>query len=273
MVAAKEEQAGPLREAAAPPWWDRPMMAFDTETSGVDPETSRIVSAAVVCVESAVGLRLNRSWLVDPGVPIPQGATDVHGITNDQVKADGIQAPFAIREILSALEEGAALGQPIVAMNARFDLTLLDREARRHGVAPLTDRVANVRVVDPFVIDKFIDQWRRGKRTLTDLCGHYAVRLEDAHDATADALATARLAWRMCSSADVAEGRYGRPSEKFDEWHAVRGDLAQLHAAQVRWAEDQAFGLADYFRRQGEHAKAEEVQTVWPVVPFAEVSR
>ena len=49
--------------------------------------------------------------------------------------------------------------------------------------------MAPLRVLDPRVLDRHLDRYRKGRRTLTDLCAHYGVTLEGAHDAAADALA------------------------------------------------------------------------------------
>ncbi len=60
--------------------------AFDTETTGVDVEIDRIVSAALV-VQDAPGLRPRVTrWLVNPGVPVPEAATAVHGLTQEHVQ-------------------------------------------------------------------------------------------------------------------------------------------------------------------------------------------
>ena len=78
-------------------WHDGPLVGFDTETTGVDVATDRIVTAAVV-TRDATGTRA-RTWLIDPGVPIPPAATAVHGITTEQARTEG-RAPRA------ALDEG-----------------------------------------------------------------------------------------------------------------------------------------------------------------------
>ena len=95
-------------------------------------------------------------------------------------------------EIASELAEQAAAGRPLVVMNAPFDLTLLDRELRRHRASTLDHwfETKPLRVLDPRVLDKHLDRYRKGRRTLTDLCAHYGVVLEGAHDAAADALAS-----------------------------------------------------------------------------------
>ena len=51
-------------------WTDGPFMGFDTETTGVNTATDRIVTAA--CVEWRNGQTRERTWLADPGIPIPK---------------------------------------------------------------------------------------------------------------------------------------------------------------------------------------------------------
>lgn len=173
-------------------WYEGPLAAFDTETTGVDVETDRIVSAAVV-VQDAAGTRPRVSrWLVNPGVPVPAGATAVHGLTDEHLQRNGRWPAPVMFEIAEALAEQAVAGRPLVVMNAPFDLTLLDRELRRHRASSL-DRwfdTSPLLVLDPRVLDKHLDRYRKGRRTLTDLCAHYDVELEGAHDAAADALAS-----------------------------------------------------------------------------------
>jgi len=54
-------------------WHTGPLALFDTETTGVDPHRDRIVTAALIIVEPHRDL----SWLLNPGIPIPQEATDI----------------------------------------------------------------------------------------------------------------------------------------------------------------------------------------------------
>jgi DNA polymerase III epsilon subunit-like protein len=149
-------------------------------------------------------------------------------------------------------------------MNARFDLTMLDREARRYGLVPLGDREAGLRVIDPFVIDKWLDRFRRGKRKLADLCAHYGANLDDAHEAGSDAIAAGRLAWVIGKRGEV-QARYPEVVQLRATWKRIRDDLDELHAAQVVMARDQAASLAAYFARQG---RTEHVEPAWPVVPM-----
>lgn len=233
-------------------WYDGRLAAFDTETTGTDTEHDRIVTAAVSLVgggEEAV----SRSWLVDPGIPIPAGATEVHKITDEMVRRDGVTTGEAVGQITSILAEQVANDVPVVAFNARFDLTILDREARRHGIEPLTERIGgpeNLLVVDPYVLDKQVNRFRRGRRNLALLCEAFNVPLTDAHAADADALAAARLAWRM-----------GTGYPELGEL-----EIFDLHERQIGWAAEQATDLQQFFASKG---RVEHVEGAWPVVPLA----
>src|SRR5437588_459876 len=91
---------------------------------------------------------------------------------------------------------------------AAFDTetTGVDRELRRHrdtGLVTYWSR-SPLCVLDPRVLDKHADRYRRGHRTLTDLCAHYGVALTAAHDAAADAVAS--LAVTRAIGLKYAEG-------------------------------------------------------------------
>lgn len=211
-------------------WHERRMVALDFEATAPDPEVARPVSCCIAWVGGDEPTELRR-WLINPGVPIPAESTAIHGITDEQVQADGIPASAAVEGILGELDIARAEQMPLIIMNARYDLTLLDRESRRATGEGLPVELSRP-VVDPMVCDRALDKWRKGKRTLTDLCVTYKVSLDGAHAADSDALAAARLAWRMASV--------------FPE---LRVDLDELHDRQAAWAAAQAAGLADYFRR------------------------
>jgi len=226
------------------------LAAFDIETTGVDSHNDRIVTAAVSLVGDGQPA-VSQSWLADPGVEIPAGATAVHGITTERARAEGQQPPEVVEAVSAMLAEQIQQMVPVIAFNARFDLTCLDAEARRHGVEPLVDRIGgaqNMLVIDPLVLDRQFDRYRRGKRTLGDVCAHYGISLDDAHTANADALAAARVAWKLGQSfPDLAEL-----------------ELRTLHEQQIIWAAEQAASLQEYFKGQG---RDEHVEQAWPIVP------
>ncbi|MFI6336672.1 3'-5' exonuclease [Streptomyces sp. NPDC050535] len=232
-------------------WYEGPLAAFDTETTGVDVETDRIVSAAVV-VQDAPGLRPRVTrWLVNPGVPVPVGATAIHGLTDEHLRSNGRWPSPVMDEIARELAQQAAADRPLVVMNAPFDLTLLDRELRRHRASSLDHwfEARPLRVLDPRVLDKHLDRYRKGRRTLTDLCAHYGVALEGAHDAAADAVA----------SMDVVRAVGRRFAARLE-----RLSPAELHTLQAVWHAAQARGLQAWFARSGSE---EAVDPAWPLRP------
>lgn len=234
-------------------WHRGRLAAFDIETTGTDPESDRIVTAAVSLVGGGAP-EVHLSWLVDPGIEIPDGAAAVHGVSTERARAEGGDAGEAVREITRLLADQVLAGVPIVAFNARFDLTILDREARRHGLVALVDLLGGpeeMLVVDPHVLDKHFDRYRKGKRTLDAVCSNYRVPLHQAHDANADALAAARLAFRLAA--------------EIPELAALQ--LRELHASQVTWAAEQAASLEEYFRSRG---REERVQRQWPLIAVRE---
>ncbi|MDQ1597482.1 MAG: polymerase subunit epsilon [Microbacteriaceae bacterium] len=210
-------------------WFDT-LGVFDLETTGIDVETSRVVSAHVGIIDSSGNSIELIDWIADPGVEIPVQASAVHGISTERARAEGRPAAEVIAEIVAAIGAILDRGIPVTIYNAPYDLTLLNREAIRHGITPLSGPTP---IVDPLVIDKAVDRYRKGKRTLEATALNYGVDLTDAHDAGADAVAAGRVA-------QAIGRRYN--AELGDDIHAI-------HALQVGWCADQAANFQDYMRR------------------------
>lgn len=233
-------------------WARMPLLAFDTETTGVDVFNDRIVQAAVVKVAPEERPQAT-SWLADPGIDIPQAATDVHGITTDHARTHGMDPGQMLFELTGRLAIWLGHGKPIVGMNLAYDLTLLEAENRRHGIDTLHDRLGPGKIgpiIDVYVLDKHVDKFRKGGRKLEQICEVYGVRHVGAHDATGDALAAARIFPRLMA----------KHAETF------RGfTLAALHQAQIGWRRQQQISLAQYFARQGDHEASASCSTEWPI--------
>lgn len=237
----------PRSEAASTaPAWAHRIGVFDLETTGVDVRHDRIVTAHVGLLDADGTVLSARDWLADPGVDIPDRAAEIHGVTTAHARANGRPAAEVVREVVTALDELFSAGVPVVVYNAPYDFSLLTHEARRHGVAPIT---APSPVIDPLVIDKRYDTYRRGKRTLAAVAEHYAVRLDGAHEASADAIAAGRVAQRLIA-------RYA------DELPAT---AQELHTEQIAWAREQAASLTAYFVRIGRIDADDPVDGSWPV--------
>ncbi|MEU6346623.1 3'-5' exonuclease [Streptomyces sp. NPDC046977] len=229
-------------------WHRELLVGFDLETTGTDPLGSRIVTAAVTEVRDGEPIR-HLGWLVDPGVPIPAEATAVHGISSEHAAAQGRPAAEAVDEIADALVAHWAAGVPVVVYNAPFDLSLLAAELRRHQLPSLEERLGGEvgPVVDPLVMDRTLDRYRKGKRNLEAACREYGVTLDDAHEASADALAAVRVA---CAIAE--------------RYPTAASGLRELHRSQIGWYADWAEGYQRWLVRQG-GAPEVEIDTRWPL--------
>ncbi|MFD7885099.1 exonuclease domain-containing protein [Streptomyces bauhiniae] len=226
------------------PWPDGQMLALDVETTGIDPETARIVTAAIV----NLGVSSDppkTTWLVNPGIEIPAEASAIHRVTTEQARTQGRPTTEALSEIVADLTGALNAGWPLVVFRAPYALTVLAREAARNDVAFPPEVTP---VIDPAVLDKQVDRYRRGRRTLPALCEHYRVRHDGPNDALQDALAAARLAWRL--------------SRVHPQLAALTPN--DLHTRQQEWAKEQAAGLQGHLRRTDPTAT---VNGDWPVLP------
>lgn len=266
------------------------MVGFDLETTSPLPEDARIVSAAIVLCGGGLPTK-TLTLLADPGIEIPEEASAVHGISTEMARRDGRPAPIVVAEILAALGPPLRAGLPLVIFNARYDLTVAHREALRHDFPPL---VIGHQVIDPTVIDKRLDQYRKSypygvspeqaatrgiasSRTLEGMCVVYGAVLEGAHDAAFDAVAAVRIAYRMGQRGQVI--RRARDDEERRElamlrreWETIRNDLGLLHLAQRRWAIAERARFAEYKRGNGEVEDADRIEAErgWPVLDVME---
>lgn len=214
-------------------WHRNYLVCFDLETTGPDPTGARIVTADTLWLNPVTGaIAGHKSYLADPGIDIPAEATEVHGITTEYARAHGQPAAEVALLVLDDLEAAWSRGLPVVAFNATYDLTVTDRELRRHHGREL--KITGP-VLDPLVIDRGVDRYRKGSRKLGDMCSFYGVALTNAHNSAADAEAAGRLL--------VAQARR----------HAVkvgRRDLRSLWGVQCAWHREWAAHYEDYLRSQ-----------------------
>jgi DNA polymerase-3 subunit epsilon len=223
---------------------------FDLETTGVNIENARIITAFAGVMSAETGeFTERRDWVIDPGVEVPEGASDVHGMTTEWVRANGrkdaAKAVFEIHQYLNSLDRRA---MPLVIYNAAYDLSLLDREIKRHwwGMRELDYST----VLDPYVIDKGLDRFRKGKRKLIDTAAHYGVPVEEnAHDAAADCLMAGRVALKLLECSGL---------------HGLT--LEEIHQKQIGWKREQARSFRAYLERQGKPAG--DVSEEWPVIEY-----
>ena len=201
----------------------RPIVFFDLETTGVDTAKDRIVEISMVKVMPD-GEEIIKTSRINPQMHIPEDATAVHGITDEDVK----DAPtFAqIAKSLSQFIEGCDFG----GFNSnRFDLPMLVEEFLRAGVD-----------VD-FKKRKFIDVQnifhKMEQRTLVAAYKFYCDKeLDGAHSAEADTKAT-----------------YEVLKAQLDRYPELQNDVAALAEFSTRGE------TADYAGRIIYNEKGEEV--------------
>ncbi|MDQ4503310.1 3'-5' exonuclease [Sinomonas sp. ASV322] len=230
-------------------WSSSARAAFDLETTGRNSRAARIVTASIVVLAADGSVESEYEWLADPGVEIPTEAAEVHGITTEKARAEGQPAADVVAEVAATLQKLFDEGIPVVAFNAAYDFTVMAAECARHGLPQLT----RFPVLDPYVINKQVERFRKGKRTLGALCEQYGVVLRDAHTSAADALAAAQLLDAMAS--------------RFPE---LNKPAPALHRSQVDWSLEQAADFQSYLRRT---KPAAVVEGDWPVLTPADASR
>ena len=226
-------------------WLDRVTYALDTESTGTDVESARIVTA---CLGLSVkpGEWAPREWRINPGIPIPVEATAVHGIY-DQDVVDADPPAAALTLLRQMLIDSAIAEIPIVGWNLAYDLTLLDREFRRHLGQPLPDGLL---ILDGLVLWRRLDRETGGRR-LTALAERHGITFP-AHDATADALASLRLLHILAARHDFLG-------------HIPVADLQDLQRV---WFAEQA--ETAYQARLGRGDAADPPDTHWPLRPYRE---
>lgn len=160
---------------------DRPIVFFDLETTGTSITHDRIVEISIVKVYADGSP--NREWVqrINPGMPIPAEATDIHHITDDDVK-DAPKFADLAQKIADTFK-----GCDIAGFNSnRFDLPLLCEEMQR---ARVVFDLTGARLIDVQTIFH-----KKEPRTLTAAYRFYCDKnLDDAHSALADTKATCEV--------------------------------------------------------------------------------
>lgn len=216
-------------------WTEGPLIGFDTETTGADPKTARIIQAAFIDDQ------LEYVALMNPDIPIPEEATKVHGITNEML-SDASPSATEIR-ILHCQFTRKAKDVPVVIFNCCYDWPLLLNACARISVEfdfkPL--------FLDPLVIDRALDKYRKGGRKLDDLARHYEVTMDKAHDAGSDARAAIKIL-----------------QKQIEIFPALKTySIEQMQDMQARWFESWRDNINQYWERTG---KADRVNGTWPGV-------
>ncbi|HEX7413153.1 MAG TPA: 3'-5' exonuclease [Bacteroidia bacterium] len=155
----------------------KPLVFIDLETTGTNPASDRIIDAALLKALPD-GTTETKTWRVNPGVPIPEATTKIHGITNEDV----VDAPLfaVVAPTLLDFIGSADLGG---YNSTRFDIPLLIEECMRAG---FDFDLKNRKLIDAQHIFYMMEPRNLGA-AYKFYCNK---KLENAHSAEADITAT-----------------------------------------------------------------------------------
>ena len=171
--------AGASASLAGTPMLHLPVSVVDFETTGLSASSDRVVQASVVEFLGLGVPNVTINSLVNPECSIDPRVSAIHGITNAHVASAPVFGDLAA-SLLASLE-----GRVFAAYNASFDLRFLRAELRRLGMMFDTSFICVME------LRQLIFATRRCK--LVEACAEMGITLEHAHDASADAFATALL--------------------------------------------------------------------------------
>jgi len=209
---------GLLEELAADGGWaEMPIVMIDTETTGKDASVDRVVEVGIAVARGGAIVH-RQNWLVNPGIPIPKEASDVHKITDEDVK----DAPaFAA---VAAEVAGLLAGCIPAAYNAAFDKAFLSSEFARAGLTLRRD----LEWVDPLVWARELQQGERS-RALGEVAARLGIAHENAHRAADDAETALKVLLALGRDVRVPRA-YGALVQE-----QRRFALAQADERRLRW--------------------------------------
>ena len=158
---------------------EKPLVVFDIESTGVDPATDRIITLCAWKLHEWGVTPDSLSIKVNPGVPIPKETTEVHGISDKDVKDLGLFKDYC-QQIAVFFADCDLVGFNLL----NFDIPILWEEFFRNGYKW---DLEGTQVIDVGNIFK-----KKEERTLAAAVEFYCgVKHEDSHDAEGDVKATA----------------------------------------------------------------------------------
>lgn len=203
-------------------WIDHPIAFLDVETTGKDSAADRLVEVGIVFGRAGEVVD-RKSWLINPGRPIPIEAKNIHGISDEDV-ADKPAFAAVAAEIVAALA-----GAIPAAYNAAFDRGFLLAEIERAGLRfpdPPPAIRREVDWLDPLTFARELYK-HESSRTLGDMTKRLGIELTHAHRATDDAEAALRVLYAFAKDARVPHA-YGSLVQEQRRLNRIQEDARRL---------------------------------------------
>jgi DNA polymerase-3 subunit epsilon len=184
--------------AARPPTpADGRWVVVDVETSGLDQAADRLLSIGAVAVrDGAIAVTDSLEVVIRQERASARANILLHGI-GAGAQLSGTDPAQACRDFLDY-----AGNSPLVGFHSGFDRAFLARAARLYLGLPLNadwiDLAALAPALNPGVRAKALDEW----------LAHFGIQVEQRHDASADAFATAMLLLRLLKQVPPAQRHF-----------------------------------------------------------------
>lgn len=214
---------------------NKPLIVFDLETTGINVSHDRIIDLYMVKIMPD-GNETHLHLMLNPGIPIPQQSTAIHGITDDMVKESPTfkEKALVIKEFISDADFGG--------FNAnRFDFPLLVEEFYRAGV---DFKIQNRKFLDAQRIFHTMEP-----RNLAAAYKFYCDKsLENAHSAKADALATWEIIQKQLD-------KYPELEPNMDGLHKMSGQDRMVDLAGRFQLDDQDQPIFNFGKHRGKRIR------------------
>lgn len=209
-------------------WQSATILSIDTETTGPDPLTARIVEIGACRVERGDLTNAVRfGSLVNPGCDVPVEASAIHGITTEKVRGEPTIADLTPRLLARVQSADVLCGYNLL----RYDLPILSRE-----IGPeWDDAIRGKPILDSLVAVKLDNVGRfwqgTGRHRLTEVVKRLGIRIRGSeHRASADAEAAVKVMFALAEFV---------PADALDAWRFLTVQAARQEQDYQDWKQRQ----------------------------------
>jgi DNA polymerase-3 subunit epsilon len=198
-------------------WADLPIASVDVETTGLDPQTDRVIEIAIIHMRQG---EVEERWstLVNPGIDIPDEVTRITGIKTEDLAGAPVFETL-LEEITTRLRD-----RVLVAYNLEFDRAFIKNELERAGSA-----WEELSYVDPLIFARELHR-NQGSKRLGAVAERLGIEIGQAHRAADDAIAAGKVLYAFAGQLPTT--------------------LAELTVLQGQWATQQENERASWRSRR-----------------------